>query len=57
MCIASLKSMTHAIKAKNALVIPQVIQGIFKNFCTKHPVSKYHIPIATSAIKINNKTL
>ena len=44
-------------KAKNALVIPQVRQGICKNFCTRHPVSKYHIPNAINATENNIITL
>ena len=56
-CVSNESAKLPLIKAKNALVIPHVKQGIFKNLCTKHPVSKYHIPYATNATRPSNKTL
>ena len=45
------------INAKNALVIPQDIQGIPKSLCIKHPVSRNHITTATIPIKTSIASL
>ncbi len=56
-CIFNESIRFPLINAKNALVIPHVKHGIFKILCTKHPVSKHHIPYVTIATKPSNKIL
>lgn len=56
-CVLKDNTKFPLIKAKNALVIPHVKQGILKNLCIKHPVSKYHIPKVTAPTKQSNRIL